>query len=327
MTYEELQTLWTGGTPEIETRTSGSTGAPKSIRLPRALVRDSAWRTIRAFNLSRDSWLHSCLSPETIGGKMQCIRALELGARFTHEPPSNTPLDWFGPRDWLSMVSVVPSQVPHILDRLEQGTLPLMEILLIGGAPLPEGVRKRLADSPIEAWESYGMTECASHIALRRVTSDEGLFRPLPGVEVSLTEKGCLCINLPGVPPMITNDLAEITPGGFKILGRADNVIISGGRKIIPEEIESLLSLPATECAVTSLPDDKWGERVVVAVTSEEAHDGAARAISGIEPHWKRPKEILTVTAIPLTPNGKIDRKALKTEALKAGATTSCPSQ
>lgn len=312
MTFEDLHRQWIGGMPFIETRTSGSTGAPKLIQLPRQMIKHSAWRTIRAFNLSRDSWLHSCISADTIGGKMQCIRAIELGARFTFEPPSNTPLEWFGPSDWLSLVSVVPSQVSHILDRLEAHTLPLIEFLLIGGSPIPPALRSRIASSPIVAYESYGMTETASHIAIRRVTGADTPFAPLPGVDVSLTDTGCLKIMLPGQPPVETNDLATISPDGFRILGRYDNVIISGGKKIIPEELEAFLSSRGCRAVVSSVADDKWGERVVAVVNSRSDLPQLHAAIEAIGRQWYRPKDIVVMDQIPLTPSGKVDRVALR---------------
>lgn len=316
MTFEYLQKQWIGGSAVVETYTSGSTGTPRLIQLPRQVVKDSAWRTIRAFNLTRDSWLHSCISPDTIGGKMLCIRAIELGARFTYEPPSNTPLEWFGPSDWLSLVSVVPSQVSHILDRLEARTLPLIENLLIGGSPLPPALRTRIAASPLNAYESYGMTETASHIAVRRVTEADSSFMPLPGVEVALTDTGCLKIILPGQAPLETNDLASISPEGFRILGRYDNVIISGGKKIIPEELEAFLSSQGCQTIVSSIPDDKWGERVVAVTTSPSEILQLQIAIGTIEEHWRRPKEIIVTDHIPLTQGGKIDRVTLR-ESLK----------
>ncbi len=312
MTYDELKSQWTSGAEFLEARTSGSTGSPKMIQLPRSMVKESAWRTIRAFSLTRDSRLHSCLSADTVGGKMQCIRALELGAQFTAEPPSNTPLFMFGPADWLTLVSVVPSQVHHILDRLDNKTLPFIEALLIGGSPIPPTLRERIAASPLRAWESYGMTETASHIAVRRVSHEDVPFTPLPGVEVSLTETGCLRILLPGQQPVVTNDLAALSPEGFRIIGRYDNVIISGGRKIIPEEIEAMMSAAGCEATVAPAPDDKWGEKAVAVITSEENRRLAEEAAAAIEPHWKRPKEIIVAENIPLTPSGKTDRPALK---------------
>ena len=160
MTWQEFQAEWLGPEPDIVCRTSGSTGTPKEIRLPKEQVSASARRTLQFFNLDSHSHFHSCLAPDYIGGKMMMVRALECGGSFTLGPPSNRPLsDYTG--DPIDLLCVVPSQMRHILQNID--TLPELGAILIGGSPIPDDLRIQIAQSRLQCWETYGMTETASH--------------------------------------------------------------------------------------------------------------------------------------------------------------------
>lgn len=117
MTFAEVIAQWRSGAAYIPARTSGSTGTPSEIRLPRGLVERSARRTIARFGITADSQLHSCIAPDFIGGKMTAIRAEVAGCRFSFETPSNRPLQAFTPSDALDMVSLVPSQIRYEIGR------------------------------------------------------------------------------------------------------------------------------------------------------------------------------------------------------------------
>lgn len=310
--YAGIIREWRNGAPWVTAHTSGSTGTPKTIRLSRALVRASAWRTIQFFGLDRSSVLYSCLSPDTIGGKMVAIRATECAASFGYETPSNSPLAAFGPDDRLTMVSVVPSQLHHLLERHSCGTLPHIETILCGGAPLPDTMRERIAKANLPVWESYGMTETASHVAVRRVTDGPlNPFIPLPGISMKLDNRGCMVIDLGDSTEIVTNDMARMLPdGGFVITGRYDNMVISGGRKINPEEVERLIG-----CTVSAMPHEKWGECLVAVTESGEPgcdSDELVKRILAIRPHWMRPKAIVRVPRIPRVASGKVCRTRLK---------------
>lgn len=271
MTYPEFIGQWRSGADQIECHTSGSTGKPKSILLPRRQVVASARRTIGFFGLRPDSHLHSCISPDFIGGKMMAVRQMEAGCTLSWETPSNRPLEGYnGPG--IDLLAVVPSQMIHILDTLDRGVVAAIRNVIIGGAPIPPGLRRRIAASGLQAWETYGMTETASHIALRRVEDPESPFQTLDGISVSLTSDSRLHIAIEGWQELTTNDVAVITaPGRFEILGRADNVIITGGKKVHPESVEALIeSALGIETLVTSEPDDKWGRRVVLVIDNTQ---------------------------------------------------------
>ncbi len=182
MTYDNFKEQWQSEKNYLICHTSGSTGTPKEIHLAKETMEQSALRTNQSFHIDEKSYLHSCISPDFIGGKMMMIRSLIAGSEFGWEIPSNKPLnDYFG-RD-ITLLAVVPSQMHFILDKI--ASLPSIQYILIGGAPIPPALRKRIAESGLIAYESYGMTETASHIALRKVETEVKPFRTLDAMKAS----------------------------------------------------------------------------------------------------------------------------------------------
>lgn len=311
MSYEEFFEEWRNRTDVIICHTSGSTGIPKLIQLPKKFVRESAERTISFFGLSKCSHLHSCISPDYIGGKMMAVRSDVTGAELTYETPSNRPLSDYsgGPID---LLAVVPSQMIHILDNLKQ--MPEIRNVIIGGAPIPDSLCRRIASSGINAFETYGMTETASHIALRKVAYPRVPFVPLPGIRISCDKDSRLNISIGEDFSIITNDIVNIhSDGSFSISGRADNVIITGGKKVHPEKVEEILEEKlGCPVLITSLPDSKWGEKVIMMLEDDNHHDNETiKKIckENLSPECV-PKEILHKN-IELTPNGKKKRRFL----------------
>lgn len=317
----------------IKARTSGSTGTPKEITLPKSMLRLSARRTNAVFGIGAGSRIHSCVAYDFIGGKMTLVRALEAGCTLTAEQPSNRPTlrgDIIlnsgesiesDPRECpISLLSIVASQLPYLIEHRKQ--LPHVERYLIGGGIIPERIRRMATDSGIEAWESYGMTETASHIAIRRVSSENNPpFRVLDGIGISLDQRGCLVIDIPvdsdSRARITTNDLASIeNEREFRIHGRIDDVIISGGKKFNPSQAESLLSKEvATPIMFIGEADDKWGEAIILLVEESSMHekgetiDYIREKAEKILAPWQRPKEIRTINRLPRTSNGKLIRR------------------
>lgn len=332
MTYEQLEKEWLNASDSMQCHTSGSTGAPKPVLLKKKFMLESAARTAKFFSLSSDSLLHSCISADFIGGKMMFVRSRFLGCRFSWEEPSNRPLDGFSNTDHLTMVSVVPSQLLHILDNFRQ--MPKVDIYLVGGSPLPQKMIERIVESNLNVYESYGMTETSSHIAVRKVTAENLPFTSLPGIEISLSDD-CLKIMMPDGTQLITNDIAKIDNSGtFRIIGRKDNIIISGGKKINPEEVERVLqSCTSHQLMISSRPDEKWGERLVCLIEVKQSSDSdkssdnndinpvptepdEEKLISKLMLHakqrlrdYQRPKEYIVVNNLPRTASGKLKRK------------------
>ena len=153
------------------------------------------------------------------------------------------------------------------------------------------------------------MTETLSHIALRRLNGAEASdwYTPFEGVSLSQTDEGCLVIDAPAVHdgPLVTNDIVELSDKGFRILGRKDNVICSGGIKIQTEEVERWLKphLPAP-FMITKRPDRKFGEQVVLLTESTDM-DRVREICQQVLPKFWQPRSYAHIDALPMTETGK----------------------
>lgn len=290
---------------------------------------ESARRTNSFFGLGKDSHFYSCISSDYIGGKMMAVRAIVAEGRLTCEKPSNRPLaDYKGEK--IDLLAVVPSQMLHLIESGKD--LGNIGAIIIGGAPLPKSLREKIAERGINAFETYGMTETSSHVALKKIDGEAGNFVPLDGVHVSVNEENRIKIEIDtecslnlfnGLDfdggthgpanrfSILTNDLGEVfEDGSFKIKGRIDNIINSGGIKINPIEIEEVLESEfGCDILITSEADDKWGEKLVMIIEQRELSENEilnrCRAVLHKE---YVPKKIL-MGPIPRTENGKKCRK------------------
>lgn len=311
MNYSEFIEEWTDGKTFIKVCSSGSTGEPKIIRLGKDFVRASARRTIDFFNLSNKSHLHSCISPDFIGGKMMAVRAKMLDCQFSWETPSNEPKmeEIDSEKEILDLVAVVPSQMNYIIENKDK--LPRIRNIIVGGAPISEDLKKRIEASGLTVYETYGMTETASHIALRKIDGKNVYFKTLGDISVRMDERGCLVISIDR-QEIVTNDLCEIkNKREFKINGRLDNVIITGARKVNPVDIEKVLEkIIDAPFMITGFPDEKWGEKIVLLINQEKKIDEESfrMRMRALLPSWQIPKEILYVNSFHETGNGKIIR-------------------
>lgn len=323
MNQQEFETIWKDGKDYVECYTSGSTGEPKLIRLSKDFMRASARRTNEFFGIDAGSRLHTCLDFRYIASMMMTVRADEAGCILTSEEPSSKPLGGIPEDEIIDLMSMVPIQMAWVLDssHVWKG----IRNILLGGSPIPSLIRKRIVLSPYTVWESYGMTETASHIAIRKVEVEDVPFKTLDGISVSVNEEGCLTIIMPDDQRITTTDIAEMTgENEFRILGRADHVVISGGIKIHPEELERRLGpFIGYDYCLSSVPDKKWGEKLVLAVESspDMIDEELLREAVGVrlrqyrkilELGVKTPKDVLIVAELPRTANGKIDRVKLK---------------
>ncbi len=302
---------WQSNAPYIEARTSGSTGTPKSIHLLKNDMRSSALATNAFFGIRNNSVLGLPLSLDYIAGKMMAVRALLAGCRLLQMPVSNR----VELCERVSLLSVVPSQIECILDKAH-----LIDNLLIGGAPLDDDMRRRVLDAGIEAYIGYGMTETCSHVALRSLRSERPLYKAMPGIEFSTDQRGCLVIHSDRFSwkSLTTNDVVNLhSPCEFEWLGRADNVINSGGVKLHPEQIENeiRLQLPSLpQFYLTSAPDEILGERLVmVAECSEEDAPAILEQVKTLAlSRYGHPKQIIATQQLPRTQNGKLKREKIE---------------
>lgn len=349
MTYTDFESEWNNTENYITANTSGSTGIPKQIRLSKEIVKRSAERSISFFGINSRSLLYSCISPDFIGGKMVFVRALLSGAQFFYEEPSNRPLtnlpDKIGilnseylSTNQIDLVSLVPSQMLYLIEnpQIWKGKV---KCFLIGGGRISEEMASKMEDMGIEAYESYGMTETASHIALRRVSRLPQHFKTLPGIGISTDERGCLIITGVDKNKIITNDLVTVYGNDqFDLIGRFDNVINSGGKKIHPEALEkrirTILSKDSQinaflndhhksctegatlfpEMIITGASDKKWGEKCILCIEAfvhdkEYISDLILHRLRNFLEGWEMPKEIWFLPEFPHTANGKINRR------------------
>ena len=304
---------WRSASPTMTVHTSGSTGAPKPIQVEKARMANSAMATCQSLRLTAGMTALLAMPLRYIAARMVVVRALLAGLNLLPVTPSSSPF-----RDvhqHIDFAALTPMQTYTSLEAKDTADrLRRVNCLLLGGGAINADLAKELADFPNEVWSSYGMTETLSHIALRRVNGPNASdwYTPLPGVTVRLHEEGMLIIHAPMVTThdLVTTDLAEMDDQGrFRILGRCDNIINSGGIKIQLEEVEDLLSsvLKKPFC-VTALPDARLGEKLCLLHTGGENPEALETICRHVLPKYWVPKTFLLADAIPLTKTGKIRR-------------------
>jgi O-succinylbenzoic acid--CoA ligase len=316
MSLEEFLSEWNNDSLFVHVQTSGSTGAPKPMLAEKRRMLASARITNDFLGLREGDAALLCMSLDYIAGKMMVVRSIERGLKLLTVEPSGHPLNHsqLAIDDCqIDFAAMVPLQVYNTLQVPEERKR-LLQIrhLIIGGGAIDEALGAELKNFPNAVWSTYGMTETLSHIALRRLSGPEASdwYIPFPSVKVSLSEDGCLVIDAPEVCPerLVTNDIAEISPQGFRILGRKDNVICSGGIKIQIEEVESRLRpFLRVPYLISKRPDPKFGE--VSVLLTEGSVDEARQICERILPKYYLPRHYLHVDRIPLTETGKPARQ------------------
>ena len=313
VTTAQFVNEWHNDLPYIIAMTSGSTGAPKAIKLSKKDIIKSAKATCQFFNIAKGATMVLPLSTNYIAGKMMVVRAIVSGANLWIETPSNRPLDKeYGVID---LLPVVPSQVDWIIANY-QDTHNNIKNLLIGGGALSSNKEEALKSLGINAYVSYGMTETCSHIALRPITSN--VYETLPGITISSDTRNCLEIKAPEFTykEISTNDIVEIIDEHHFIWrGRDDNVINTGGIKVFPEEIEKKLSpIIPYPFYVIGEKHEKWGESVTLYIESNDNSIDKSKIIdeaASILKKYELPKKIKCVEKFVYTESKKIKRLLL----------------
>jgi O-succinylbenzoic acid--CoA ligase len=312
---------WLAGQETFTQQTSGSTGVPKLQVLSRAQMEASATATGDFFETTNSGHLLCCLNPAFIAGKMMLVRALVWDCPITLVEPSANPL--LSLEAQISFVALVPLQVEAILaEKKSRLLLQAIPHVLIGGAALPHKIQQGLVQQGIRAWQSFGMTETVSHIALAPIETGELVYQALPGVSIGVNEQDCLWILSPmsGAEKIQTNDTIELrSKNTFTWLGRADFVVNSGGIKLFPEQLERRIAplleetCPGSSYFLFGEKDNRLGEQLVLYVegTSEETKRLALEVGLGqILGKYEVPKKIYFKPAFAYTPTRKIIRQA-----------------
>ncbi len=311
---------WYSSSDFVCGHTSGSTGAPKPVKLLKRDMEASARLTNDFFSIDYRSTLLLCLSPDYIAGKMMLVRALLSGADLLVVPPSSQPLATIS--EPIDFVAMVPAQVVETLDSVEQtARLACVKNLIIGGAPLAPDTEVRLSDLSVVAYATYGMTETVSHVALRRLGDPAGVYRAMNGITFSTDDRDCLVIHAPhfSTQEFITNDVVRLDgPSAFCWIGRYDNVINTGGVKVFPEQVEQKIAslLSPRRFFITAIPDVKWGECVTLVIEGEpfaEKVEGTLLAtIRERVTRYEYPRRVVYLPHFKETSSGKVIRSDIR---------------
>lgn len=327
---------WQSGQTEFTLHTSGSTGTPKPIQLTRNQMQASAELTGRTFDLQPGDSALCCLNINYVAGTMMLVRALALGLKLTIVEPTGNPLASFDPDTTrFDFLAFVPLQLQTILEQTPENVAILnrAKAVLLGGAATSPAQEHQLQIIQAQVFATYGMTETVSHIAIRRLNGPEAtdFFTALEGVELGTDERDCLNIRAAASNHQLvqTNDVvewvdAQVPHRQFRLLGRADSIINTGGVKVQPERVEQVIQNVLAEqnlsarLFVAGVPDERLGQRIVLVVEGNEA---VQQQIRGLQPQWSErvreavgpyavPKAIIFAASFHETPTGKVDRRA-----------------
>ena len=314
---EDFKNRWLTDAPTMTVKTSGSTGTPQPMEVGKINMWASAEATINALGLQPGNTALLAMPLRYIAGQMVVVRS--FAAPLTLIPVAPTAHPYAHLHEAPDFAALTPMQVyeslkvPH-----ERSLLRRTLCLIIGGGAISSTLEATLRNFPHAVWSTYGMTETLSHIALRRINGPEASdsYTPLPGVTVSLNAEGHLQIYAPEINPekLTTNDLAEILPNGsFRIIGRCDNVICSGGIKLQIEKIEQKLSCLGISCQITSVPDERLGETVTLLYTEESwTTEKLERNCRALLDKYEMPHHYFLVKELPVTETNKPARAKSK---------------
>lgn len=298
--------------------TSGSTGVPKGVLLTAEALRASASGTAERLG-GHGQWLLA-IPPTHVGGLQVLVRSLLAGtAPVVLEGPTTVrafeaaTARLTGPRRY---VSLVPTQLHRLVG---SPALLAYDTVLLGGAPPPLDLLERVRDAGVRVVTTYGMSETSGGCVY------DG--EPLTGVEVQVGERlrirGPVLATAYRFGPLreddgwfTTGDVGLWREGRLVVLGRADDVVVTGGEKVAPAAVEAELRRHPSvlDVAVVGVPDDEWGQRVVAVVvlcapfTLPDARD----VVAGSLPRSCAPRELRVVEALPMLASGKVDRVALQ---------------
>lgn len=297
--------------------TSGSTGAPKGVILTHDAIEASAHATSRALDVADDDHWLACLPLAHIGGLSVVTRALVMGTPLTVIPRFDA--------EEVASLSEVCTLVSLVTTALRRIDPSLFRLVLIGGSRPPDNL-------PVNVVSTYGATETGSGIVYNG--------RPLEGVDIRIAADGEILVRGPMLMRgyrdgttsidsegwLHTDDEGMTLPDGrLHVVGRRGDVIVTGGQKVWPDPVETLLRdiVPDGDTCIIGLEDPEWGERVVMVTTQRGVDLDSVRSdLRATLPPYCAPREIRVVDEIPRTALGKIRRGELRrrlTEDISSG--------
>ncbi len=303
--------------------TSGTTGPPRGVRLTAGNLEAACRASVAHLGHGTgDRWLLSM--PLThVGGLSIPVRSAYAGGSVRLLPAFDPDRVASAIDEGVTMLSLVPTMLRRLLEwgPFENTAL---RAVLVGGGPIPEGLLRDAAEAGLPVLPTYGMTETFGQVATLRPNSPLGdTADPLPGVEVEITGDGRLAIKSEQVSPgylgepnrdsewFVTSDIGEVLDdGSLRVIGRADDVIITGGVNVDPRRIEEILARHPrlAEVVVVGIPSDEWGRAIAAVYVGDVEVDSLSewaqvRLVGALMPKlWRR------VDQIPKLSIGKPDR-------------------
>lgn len=296
---------WYNENDHVLVRTSGSTGKPKEIHLSKEMMRVSARNTAAYFELPKGTRAINCLPARYVAGMMMFVRAEVNTWNLRCLEPSSDPFtEAMYSADF---TAVIPMQIQKAFSRSNM----LIPKIIVGGAPVSPILEDLIAGYDGKVYLTYGMTETATHVAVRPLDGNNPPFEAMNGVTFSVDERGCLIIDAQYMASQITtNDMVELVDSThFRWMGRADHVINSGGMKIHPEQLEARIGrIIDREFYLKSAADDVLGERLEIVVEGEKIADLDQRLRVHLDARYC-PKRIHFRERLKRTETGKIIRE------------------
>jgi O-succinylbenzoic acid--CoA ligase len=310
---------WLDTNDFIEVKTSGSTGKPKTLKIKKQAMVNSAITTGNFFDLTPGKKVLNCLPSNFIAGKMMMVRAIILGLEVDMVVPSALPrIDYEKNYDFCAFT---PMQLKNFAKYLKS-----IKTVIVGGGRVSNHIKALVQDKKPQVYETYGMTETVSHIAVKKLNKFSGdatdaYFTTLPDISISQDDRGCLVIEAPKLSEdtIVTNDLVEIySDNQFEWIGRYDNMINTGGIKVFPEQIEEKLQdrMNGRQFFIYGVEDDTLGEKIILVVEGTEA-DIDSTILDELD-KYEKPKDILFTRKFKETASGKIHRAKTIASILEA---------
>jgi len=303
--YYNFLTSWFDENDFILVKTSGSTGTPKEIKLKKIDLISSSKLTADYFNLKPGDKVINCLPVEYIAGKMMLVRSLVLGLDLYLFPVNSSPIKQI--QNNYDLIAFTAMQLENSILFIDK-----IKNVLVGGSAVNENLKQKILNINTNVYETYGMTETITHIAVRNLTKGENEFTTLPGIEIGKRDN-CLFIkpNHLSIEMVQTNDIVQFTnKNKFLLIGRRDFIINSGGVKLNPEAIEKKLAkYISADFVISSIDNSKFGE-VVALVFKKNIPDNYNKAFTHLS-KYEIPKEVLVIENFPEN-NGKINRVKIR---------------
>ncbi|WP_185860501.1 AMP-binding protein [Blattabacterium cuenoti] len=299
--------------------TSGTTGIPKIIFLRKKHMYERAVKTVEFLKLKKKGIRGLlCLSPDFIAAKMFLVRAIIFQWKIYCIPPSSNPLKNI--KEYFDITSMVPIQVFFSLKYLKN-----IKIVLIGGYSISNFLEKKLQNISTICYATYGMTETSGHIGIKKIngSNKSPFYKSFQDVILSIDNRNCLGIFSPSCMDSFvqTNDIVHmISKNTFTWIGRYDNVINSGGIKIIPELIEKEIStfIPYEKrFFISSIPDKILGEKVILIIEGDPFLLHIPDTIFNGKKKFYKPKNIFFISYFPSNLLEKFKRKEITKKILK----------